>query len=72
MALKDVDWLMAELDLPSRARAYDLARRGIVPSVRVGRLVKFDEGAIRRFVAAGGAAHATDPGELKQQAAAHR
>ena len=40
--LRGVDWLVTELGLKSKARGYDLARRGVVPSVRIGKLVKFD------------------------------
>jgi excisionase family DNA binding protein len=40
----------------SEARLYDLARQGIVPCVRLGRTVRFDEGTLKEFVAAGGKA----------------
>ena len=35
-------------------RVYELARKGLIPSVRVGRSVRFDMGAIERFIAGGG------------------
>lgn len=37
------------------ASVYDLARRKLIPSVRVGRLVRFEEDALRSWIATGGA-----------------
>src|SRR5207253_10533336 len=36
------------------ASVYDLARRKLIPSVRVGRLVRFEEEALRAWIATGG------------------
>lgn len=40
-----------QLALP---RVYELARSGKIPVVRVGRQVRFDEAALRRWIEAGG------------------
>ncbi len=37
------------------ASVYDLARRKLIPSVRVGRLVRFEEEALRAWITTGGA-----------------
>ncbi len=37
------------------ASVYDLARRRLIPSVRVGRLVRFEEETLRAWIATGGA-----------------
>lgn len=42
----------------SRARAYSMARAGILPSVRIGRSVMFDRLAIERFIAEKGSSWA--------------
>lgn len=43
----------------SRARVYELARTSILPCVRLGeRQVRFDEDALREFIAQGGCAQA--------------
>jgi len=39
----------------SNGRAYALARDGIIPSVRLGRQVRVEEGQLDQWVAAGGA-----------------
>jgi excisionase family DNA binding protein len=39
--------------LPS-STIYDYARRGIIPSVRIGRLVRFRRADVERFIEAGG------------------
>lgn len=45
---------VAEFLRESVQTVYSLARRGIVPSVRVGRSVRFDPAAITAWAAAGG------------------
>ena len=42
-----------------RLRIYDLARTGQIPSVRIGRTIRFDPERIKAWIAAGGTA-ATD------------
>ena len=39
----------------SRWRVYDLARQGVLPSVRIGRAVRFDPDALAVFISRGGA-----------------
>jgi excisionase family DNA binding protein len=48
------------------ARVYELARLSLIPSVRMGRQIRFDESALREWAARGG----TDlhKGELKDGA----
>ena len=38
-------------------QVYRLARQGIVPAVRVGRLLRFDPAALDRWIAEGGRGH---------------
>lgn len=52
--LKNAEWLTEKLGLSSEQRAYALARENIVPSVRIGRLVRFDPVRIEEFIRAGG------------------
>ena len=52
--LQGVEWVVEELNLASRARAYELARRGVIPCVRIGKLVRFDPLAIDQYKRAGG------------------
>ena len=40
-------------DLPKK-RIYELSRLGIIPSVRIGRLLRFDPETIQRWIAEGG------------------
>ena len=47
------------LDLPEK-RLYILAREGIIPHVRLGRSVRFNEAELEAWIAAGGAGY---PGE---------
>ncbi len=53
--LHDADWL-ADLLGVSRQRAYALAREGLVPCVRIGRRIRFNEQAIIRWIEKGGCA----------------
>lgn len=36
------------------ARVYELARQNLIPSVRLGRQIRFDENALREWAARGG------------------
>jgi excisionase family DNA binding protein len=45
------------------ARAYELARTGVLPTVRLGRQVRIDEGRLLDWINAGGAAL---PGDLRR------
>jgi len=36
-------------------RVYELAREGVVPAVRLGRQVRFDEAALQQWIERGGA-----------------
>jgi excisionase family DNA binding protein len=38
------------------ARAYEACRRGLIPSVRIGRQVRVDPDALAKWIAAGGQA----------------
>jgi excisionase family DNA binding protein len=40
----------------TRARVYEMARVGLLPSIRMGRQVRFDEGALKQWVERGGSA----------------
>ena len=45
---------VAEILSVSRARTYELARTGALPTVRLGRQVRVSEGALRQFIDSGG------------------
>lgn len=47
---------VAEMLNVNTARVYQLAREGVLPSVRLLRQVRFSEDAIREFIARGGQA----------------
>ena len=49
LPLEDWRYPMRELGLKSKWRVYDYARRGIIPCVRIGRLIRFDPRAIDRL-----------------------
>jgi excisionase family DNA binding protein len=44
----------AEILQVSIARVYELARIGLLPCVRLGRQVRFDESILREWIARGG------------------
>jgi excisionase family DNA binding protein len=45
---------VAEILGVSQARVYELARQRIVPSIRLGRQIRFDPDALRRWMDDGG------------------
>ena len=45
---------VADLLRVPRARAYELARQGLLPCVRLGRQVRFDADVVRKWAAQGG------------------
>jgi excisionase family DNA binding protein len=45
----------AEILQVTLPRVYELAREGLVPSVRMGRQIRFDEIALREWITRGGA-----------------
>ena len=51
--LRTAGWVAGRLGI-SRWQVYELAKRGELPCVRLGRLVRFDEDAIEAFVHGGG------------------
>jgi len=56
---------LARLMVVSEDRIYTLAREGIIPSVRLGRSLRFSRMAINQFIANGGKAL---PGGCKRKA----
>lgn len=57
MALRKVDWAQEFLDLRNRQAVYRYVRERVIPLgcvVRVGRSLRFDEDAMRRWVERGG------------------
>lgn len=48
--------LASRLDLPEK-RVYILARQGVIPHVRLGRSIRFNEAEIEALIAAGGAGY---------------
>ena len=56
MALRDATFVKEFLGLKSEQRVYECARLGLIPSVRIGRQVRFDEDALREWVKKGGTA----------------
>jgi excisionase family DNA binding protein len=51
--LTTADWVSDKLDIPVPS-IYDYARRGVLPCVRVGKLVRFRPSDIENFIATGG------------------
>jgi len=51
---------VAEVLSVTRTRVYELAAMGAIPAVRLGRQIRFDADALRKFVAAGGAPQRPD------------
>lgn len=49
---------LLQVSLP---RVYELARIGLIPCVRIGRQVRFDEAELREWVARGGATEKRQP-----------
>jgi excisionase family DNA binding protein len=54
MPLRDAKFVKEFLGLRSEQRVYECARLGLIPSVRIGRQVRFDEDALREWVQRGG------------------
>lgn len=57
------DWVALRTGLKTK-RVLELARFDLIPHIRAGRQVLFDEGAIERWFAAGGS---RKPGDWRQQ-----
>ena len=55
-ALREAGWVAKRLGI-SRWAVYELAKRHVLPCVRLGKLVRFDEIAIEGFIASGGASN---------------
>ena len=51
--LRSAEWVASRLGV-SRWQVYELAKRGVLPHVKLGRLVRFDEEAIETFIRSGG------------------
>lgn len=56
MSLRDAAFVKDFLGLKSEARVYEAARLGLIPCVRIGRQVRFDEDTLREWVRQGGTA----------------
>lgn len=54
MQLIDADKAAPILGLKSRVQVYDAARKGLVPSVAIGRRLRFDPEALREWAERGG------------------
>ena len=61
--LETAEWLEDHVGIP-RARAYELARQGILPHVRLGRQVRFVPEQVEAWIADGGQAL---PGGWRQE-----
>jgi excisionase family DNA binding protein len=64
MPLKDAKFVKEFLGLKSEQRVYECARLGIIPSVRIGRSVRFDEDALRDWMRRGGTAKPNENEQL--------
>ena len=51
--LTTAEWVAEKLDIPLPS-IYDYARRGVLPCVRVGKLVRFRPSDIETFISNGG------------------
>jgi hypothetical protein len=54
MALKDAEFVKEFCGFKTTARVYEAARLGLIPCVRIGRQVRFDEESLREWVKSGG------------------
>jgi excisionase family DNA binding protein len=54
MPLRDAKFVKEYLSLSSEQRVYECARLGLIPSVKIGRQVRFDEDTLREWVRRGG------------------
>lgn len=52
--LRDKDYAKGRLGIEDDWKLYDLVRRGIVPAVRLGRLIRFDEDQLEAWIKNGG------------------
>jgi excisionase family DNA binding protein len=52
-ALKDVAWVAAYLNV-SKSWVYQAVASGVIPCVRIGALVRFDQGTIRSWLSGEG------------------
>jgi excisionase family DNA binding protein len=59
MALKDAEFVEQFTGL-SKQRIYECARLGLIPCVRIGRQVKFDEDALKEWARHGGTAQSIE------------
>ncbi len=50
MALRNANWLAERLGVRP-GRVYQLVREGVIPAVRIGRSVRFDEEQVEDFIA---------------------
>lgn len=50
-----------------KSRVYEMARLGIIPSVRMGRQIRFDQRALEEWVARGGSAEIIPPNKDKKE-----
>lgn len=64
MPLRDAKFVKEFCGFKSEQRVYECARLGLIPSVRIGRQVRFDEDELREWIRKGGTATQTD--ELNQ------
>ena len=53
-ALRNKEYAKERLGIEDDWKLYDLVRRGIVPSVRLGRLIRFDEDQLETWIQNGG------------------
>ena len=54
MALRDATFVKEFCGFRTTARVYEAARLGLIPSVRIGRQVRFDEDALQEWAKGGG------------------
>lgn len=54
MALKDAEFVKDFCGFKTTARVYEAARLNLIPCVRIGRQVRFDEDVLREWVQRGG------------------
>jgi excisionase family DNA binding protein len=52
--LATAEELSSQMKNVSRHRLYELCRRGEIPHVRIGRSIRFDPTAVRRWIENGG------------------
>ena len=68
MQLRDAKFVKDLCGFKTIARVYEAARLGLIPCVRIGRQVRFDEETLRRWIEEGGSTQSSKVNGLDMNA----